>query len=108
MDEDDALIAIICSMIGYRIIFNKKRKKKVERKIWVKQWLCGRDVKGAYNALLSELSLTHREDYRRFMRMNHETFHVSCFLVVRTYQACHFRYNRRHAIILLEPRIIDE
>ena len=50
-------------------------KKGNKRKVWVKPWIKERKVKGAYNALVCELSLTDREDYRRFMRMNPETFH---------------------------------
>ena len=51
-----------------------ERKKRRPRRIWVKEWIKNRQTKGAYNALLNEFLLTDREDYRRFMRMNTETF----------------------------------
>ena len=45
--------------------------------IWVKPWLKRRDEKGAYNNILSEIRLDDAESYRRYLRMNTETFEVS-------------------------------
>lgn len=43
----------------------------------MKNWHMERHVKGAYNALLVGLPRTAMQDYKRFMRMNEETFKVS-------------------------------
>ena len=45
--------------------------------IWVKPWLKRRDEKGAYNNILREIRLDDAESYRRYLRMNTETFEVS-------------------------------
>ena len=76
MDNDsDTTLAISSLLIGVYVNGMVCRKKRKKRKVWVNPWIKAREDKGAYNALVSELSLTDREDYRRFMRMNPETFH---------------------------------
>ncbi len=42
----------------------------------MKPWLAVRDEKSLYTNLVNELMLADRDDYRRFMRMNTETFEV--------------------------------
>ena len=42
----------------------------------MKQWILRREQLGAFNALVNEFSLSKREDYLRFMRMNCKTFRV--------------------------------
>ncbi len=42
----------------------------------MKPWLAVRDEKSLYTNLVNELMLADRGDYRRFMRMNTETFEV--------------------------------
>lgn len=73
--DNDTTVAISSLLIGFYANEMHGHKKGKKRKVWVKPWIKAREVKGAYNALVSELSLTDREDYRRFMRMNPETFH---------------------------------
>ena len=52
--------------------FIKRRRRN--KKIWVKKWLAARDDKGAYNNIIQELRLDDVESYRRYLRMNTETF----------------------------------
>jgi hypothetical protein len=40
----------------------------------VKNWLAERENKGAYNNIIQELRLDDQENYRRYLRMNTETF----------------------------------
>ena len=78
MEEDDILLATVSAvlLLSYCVEDEKiKKKKKKPRRIWVKPWIQERDRLGAYNALICEFTLHEREDYRRFMRMNTETFH---------------------------------
>ena len=73
--ENITVIAISTLLIGYELKQREERKNRRNRRMWVKPWIMERERKGAYNALLNEFILTDREDYRRFMRMNSETFH---------------------------------
>ena len=70
------LVALSALLLGYRIKLREGRKKKrrKQRTVWVKPWRSRRDELGAYNALINEMAMTDREDYRRFMRMHTETF----------------------------------
>ena len=55
----------------------KKKKRNKKNRIWAREWLLERPNKGAYNGILSELPLTDQEDFRKFLRMNAETFQVA-------------------------------
>ena len=66
--QNDIVVAISSLLLGYAYdTFKGKESKK--RKVWVKSWIAARELNGAYNALITELSLSEREDYRKFMRM---------------------------------------
>ena len=72
-------LAIVATtlILGYACEEISKKKTRRKRKCWVKPWLAIRKNQGAYENLVTELSLAEREEYHRFMRMDHETFHVS-------------------------------
>ena len=53
---------------------NKKRR---ERFVWVRPWLAYRETLGAYQALVLEFADREHDEYRRFMRMDPETFQVN-------------------------------
>ena len=72
-DDEATLVAISSLFLGFTLA-DLERKKRRPRRIWVKEWIKNRQTKGAYSALLNEFLLTDRKDYRRFMRMNTETF----------------------------------
>ena len=74
--DDVTLVALSALLLGYGIKLREGRKKKrrKQRTLWVRPWISSRDELGAYNALINEMAMTDREDYRRFMRMNTETF----------------------------------
>ena len=77
MDEDDCVVAA-CSTIIIALLAKKRRKNS---KIWVKKWLAARDDKGVYNNLIQELRLDDAESYRRYLRMNTQTFEELLFNV---------------------------
>ena len=55
----------------------KNRKKyKQKRRVWVNEWLKQPSEKGHYNNIVQELRLWGNADYRRFLRMDSETFEV--------------------------------
>ena len=72
MDEDDYVVAA-CSAVIIGLLAKEKRRRR-NKKIWVKKWLAARDDKGAYNNIIQELRLDDVESYRRYLRMNTETF----------------------------------
>ena len=51
--------------------------RRRRRYLWVKDWLLRREERGAMNNILQELQLESEEDYRKYLRMNPETFDVS-------------------------------
>ena len=76
--ENEDVVVVAASTIllacGSQQLATKNRRK---RSVWMKNWHMERHVKGAYNALLVGLPRTAMQDYKRFMRMNEETFKVS-------------------------------
>lgn len=44
------------------------------RKLWQRQWLAARDSQSAYHNIVQELRLQDPENYRRYLRMNVDTF----------------------------------
>ena len=50
-----------------------KKKTRVKKRFWMKEWLHSRFQKGAYNGIINELRLQDQEDFRKFLRMNTET-----------------------------------
>ena len=45
----------------------------------MKEWLRERDSKVAYVNILQELRLSDHEHFRKYLRMNTDTFQVICF-----------------------------
>ena len=81
-DEDTLLLLLavcICQTVTLCQFPFKKRKK---RKIWVKEWLRRQETLGAYNNIASELQLQDCYSYRRYLRMNCETFEVKKTIIV--------------------------
>ena len=68
--EDDSVVAS-CAAIIIAAALKKKRKKRL---VWVETWLLKRDKKGAYSNIIQELRFQDMENYRRYLRMNTETF----------------------------------
>ncbi|XP_042897245.2 uncharacterized protein [Parasteatoda tepidariorum] len=61
----------ISSLIVYSLIKKKKEKK---RTLWTKAWRLRRQRLGCYENLLRKLALEDQESYRRFLRMDTESF----------------------------------
>ena len=89
-NEDLVTVVAISTLI---LAYGSQRltsKKGRERKVWVKKWLMERELRGAYNALLVDLPRTAMDDYKRFMRMDEDTFKVKFvflfYFLLRRYQ----------------------
>ena len=70
--DSDNLIFVIQKA---KIIIIKKSKRP--KNIWMKPWLQNRNDKSAYNNIFSELLLTDKEEFRRYLRMNPTSYEVS-------------------------------
>ena len=69
-----------CSFASGNILFEELEGSSKQRSCWSKQWLLPR--KGAYNMILQELRLSEREDFRKYLRMNTETFQVNTVRII--------------------------
>ena len=69
-----ATITLACAI---EMMTNETAGKQTRnRKVWMKNWLRERDTKGAYVNILNELRLNDLEHFRKYLRMNTETFQV--------------------------------
>ena len=59
-------------------LLGTEQPKEKKKSIWVKEWLKEKD-RSVYNMLLSELLVQDQEDFRKYLRMNTETFQVELF-----------------------------
>ena len=73
----------------------KKLKNKKKRTCWVRDWLKQRQEKSAYANILSELRLSDREEFRRYLRMNSETYTIYIFSLLFSL----FRFNEKVKIL---------
>lgn len=62
------------------IILALARKRRVNRRLWMKEWLKKRD-KYSHVVLLKEISITETDDFKNYFRMNEETFNKLLQLV---------------------------
>ena len=80
MEYDDVIIfscATLTFACAVDMLINEKGKKTRNRKTWMKNWLRERDTKRAYANILQELRLNGHENYRKYLRMNTDTFQVA-------------------------------
>ena len=69
------------------------KTEKKQRKEWVKGWLANRQRKGAYTNIIRELKLIDKENYRRYLRMDEETFKVILFNFLLDFRAYQLLYK---------------
>ena len=79
--EKESAVAILLLVRSLKLNESKRNKCRRKRRIWVKTIVIkNRQKRGIYQNLVKELVLADRGDYRRFVRMNTETFEVIVFL----------------------------
>ena len=77
-DRDENIIVCLAASVGaHAAILHSTKSSEKKRRVWVKKWLLERQKKGAYKGIVSDLRLTDPEDFRKFLRMNTETFQVN-------------------------------
>ena len=73
MDEERRKRAIATIVIGSGFLLLKGTQNvRRKRNIWAKAWLS--PSRGAYNTILKELRLSNQNDFKKYLRMNEETF----------------------------------
>ena len=78
--EDDDVIIFSCATYNFSLCcsyFKQWKSKKIKRsKNFMKNWLRERDTKGAFANIRQELCLNDHENFRKYLRMNTDTFQV--------------------------------
>ena len=74
--EEDEVLATALLLVGCGLKMKNRKKYKQKRRVWVNEWLKQRSEKGHYNNIVPELRLWDNAGYRRFLRMDSETFEV--------------------------------
>ena len=72
-EDNSAMVLATCGM-AVALLVRRRRRNRKERKIWVKQWILGRERQGAYHQLMNELRAMDVSSYRNFLRMDAATF----------------------------------
>ena len=75
--DDGELLLVSASLM---VVWLLKKKNRKHRRMWVETWLQRREEKSAYKNILQELRLEDAEHFRKYLRMNSETFGVSPFM----------------------------
>lgn len=55
---------------------DEPKRNNRKRKIWMKKWLTTRSREGAYATILNDLRIQDPQSFRKYLRMNEETFQV--------------------------------
>ena len=75
MNETEAAPAILLVALGIKLSFEKKRFKKQKiRTTWVKKLLNNHICPSAYHNIFQKLRLRDNEEFRRYLRMNIDTY----------------------------------
>lgn len=74
--QEAAAIAALCVVSASIMLLEeqKEKEKKKKARIWVKEWRLRRDTNSSFKFLTSELRLEDKDAYRRYLRMNEESF----------------------------------
>jgi hypothetical protein len=78
-ESEETLLGII--LTSFEIL---RKRRKTRRAIWTKKWLLKRPYLGIDNTLLRELRCESAEDYRRYLRIDPQTFDMLHELIRNT------------------------
>ena len=84
VEKKEILLEIILTSTFVLTEIMKKKKRKKRRAIWAKDWIKRREQKRSYNNIISEVHLVDLRYYRRYIRMNPETFKVRHYYYTNT------------------------
>ena len=76
-EKIEQALAILLLATGIKLVEDgEKVKKRKKRSIWMKPWLKNRLRTSAYQNIFQEVHLKDSEEFRRYLRMNTETYQV--------------------------------
>ena len=61
---------------GGLLLSQEHIKERRKRRQWVRPWIRKRDSKGAYYLIINDLTLTDKEDFRKYLQTNTSTIQV--------------------------------
>ena len=74
-------LTIMLLAIGVKLDGEDEQVKKTrKRSVWMNPWLKNRLRTSAYQNMFQELHLKDKEEFRRYVRMNTETYRVNLFI----------------------------
>ena len=80
-ENTEKALTIMLLAIGVKLDGEDEQvKKRKKRSIWIKPWLKNRLRTSAYQNIFQELRLKDNEEFRRYLRMNTETYQVKLFI----------------------------
>ena len=84
VEKKEILLEIILTSTFVLTEIMKKKNGKKRRAIWAKDWIKRREQKRSYNNIISGVHLVDLRYYRRYIRMNPETFKVRHYYYTNT------------------------
>ena len=73
-EDEDLATALILVGCGLEMKYRKKYRQK--KRVWVNEWMKQRSERDHYNNIMQELRFWDSAGYRRFLKMDFETFEV--------------------------------
>ena len=85
-EKIEKALAILLLATGIKLVEDgEKVKKRKKRSVWMKPWLKNRLRTSAYQNIFQELRLKDSEEFRRYLRMNTETYQVQILIYLFLY-----------------------
>ena len=85
-EKIEKTLAILLLATGIKLVEDgEKVKKRKKRSVWMKPWLKNRLRTSAYQNIFQELRLKDSKEFRRYLRMNTETYQVQILIYLFLY-----------------------
>ena len=71
--EENFAVAAACLSIANTVTVARRKRRRGQKRMWVKPWIANRECEGSYHKLMKELE-QDPEHYKNYMRMDPSTF----------------------------------
>lgn len=71
--EENFAVAAACLSIANTVTVARRKRRRGQKRMWVKPWIANRECEGSYHKFMKELE-QDPEHYKYYMRMNLSTF----------------------------------
>ena len=89
---DEHRRAAVCFVLLGAAFKTQELYRRRKRRKWVAELCSSRHEKGLYDTFVQELKLHDNEDFRRFLRMNTDTYQVALIPLHHHWTALHNQY----------------